>query len=86
MALGEVLFERAVLSNIENVQGRAFFYFRHETYGDGFDDAVKPFFVEQDEENLEKLHALKEKMRQTHMQVHIPQPSTLNPQPPTLQK
>ncbi len=69
MSLGEILFERAVLSRLEVVQGKAFFYFRHESYGDGFDEAVKPFFVESDEEEREKLHALKEKMRQTHMQV-----------------
>ncbi len=69
MSLGEMLFERAVLSRLELVQGKAFFYFRHESYGDGFDEAVKPFFVEMEDEEREKLHALKEKMRQTHMQV-----------------
>lgn len=69
MSLGEMLLERAVLSKIEEVQGKVFFYFRDETYADGFDESVKPHFIDADEEELEKLHALKEKMRQTHMQV-----------------
>jgi hypothetical protein len=30
---------------------------------------VRPHFVEEDPDEAEKLHALKEKMRQTHMQV-----------------
>eukprot|EP00281_Chroomonas_sp_CCMP1168_P016705 CAMPEP_0206213816 /NCGR_PEP_ID=MMETSP0047_2-20121206/1322_1 /ASSEMBLY_ACC=CAM_ASM_000192 /TAXON_ID=195065 /ORGANISM="Chroomonas mesostigmatica_cf, Strain CCMP1168" /LENGTH=1638 /DNA_ID=CAMNT_0053635987 /DNA_START=66 /DNA_END=4982 /DNA_ORIENTATION=+ len=69
MSVGEMLLERAVLSQIEQAKGKAFFYFRNETYGDGFDEAIKPFFLDADEEALEKLHGLKEKMRQTHMQV-----------------
>lgn len=69
MSLGEILFERAVLSQIERVQGRVFFYFRDETYGDGMADAVKGHMVEYNDDVREKLTALKEKMRQTNMQV-----------------
>ena len=53
----------------KNWQGKAFFYFRDETYADGFEETIRPYFVEEDPEESEKLHALKEKMRQTHMQV-----------------
>jgi len=69
ISLGELLFERAVLSRIEDAQGRSFFYFRDETYGDGFEEQIQKYFIEKDEEAKEKLGALKEKMRQTHMQV-----------------
>ena len=69
MSLGELTFEKAVLQNMEAVQGRAFFYFRDETFGDALTEAVKPHFIEYDEDAKEKLDALKEKMRQTNMQV-----------------
>lgn len=69
MSLGETIFERAVLSKIEQVQGSVFFYFRDETFGDALANAVKGHFVEYDEDVKEKLGALKEKMRQTNMQV-----------------
>ena len=69
LSLVEILFERAVLTNLTKAQGSTFYYFRDETYGDALIDAVKGHFLEYDEEAREKLLALKEKMRQTNMQV-----------------
>lgn len=68
-SLGEVLFDRAVITDLSVSQGKAFFYFRDEMYGEGFEESVREQFLDPDPVLREMLAALKEKMRQTHMQV-----------------
>eukprot|EP00960_Hanusia_phi_P047030 758184-Hanusia_phi.AAC.8 len=69
LSMGEIIFERAVMSNVQAAGGRVFFYFRDKSYGDAVDEKLRSHFMALDSDENEKLDALKERMRQTHMQV-----------------